>query len=273
MVFTPDHDHFQQATDDLWWNESSAAFMWAPEDKVGCWIYIWHRPNMNLSAATVAVWDPTAKYDREILFYHYYEFDKLGRDMFDFELECGLSCELLEPLTSRRYGFNGDGCELDVTYAAVVPPYEYLNPGQDEGVFDDLEGWGAKGHYSQGGKYQGTIKIGGRTYAVDSYGFFDRSWGPRRPPHLWARGGISACYSEKTSWDFWAVSQLPGDEDPFVDTTEIIGTGMICKDGVVSPIASGTRRITERNRDGDQMRCVLDAKDRLGREVHPRANV
>src|SRR5206468_4322263 len=56
----------------------------------------------------------------------------------------------------------GDEIRVELTFTAVTPPH-YLGAS----------------HLDQPGRYVGTIVLRGEHITVDSFGFRDRSWGPR----------------------------------------------------------------------------------------------
>ena len=269
-MIKPEDDYFHAKTDDPYWNESSANYFFVPERKMQGWIYFWHRPNMNCSSAQISIWDDTAHEKNDIPFWEYWEFNRLGADMFDFDLDFGLRSQLKEPLRAFELSFRGDqGLEFDLNYSALTEPYEYLNEAAEEGSMnEDMSGFGAKGHYSQGCHVEGEVRLEGENFAIDCYAFHDHSWGPRTPPGSYKRGGLSNLYTPETSFDVWTASFHDPDTDPMHGTTETIITGMYSKDGVLSPVVGGTQRTTERGPDGEQLKTIIDLEDKLGRTFH-----
>jgi hypothetical protein len=274
-MIKPEDDSFHDRTDSPYWNESGIFIFNVPERKLEGICYFWHRPNMNLSGSEISIWDPSGEFKHDIRFYEYEPYSQLpgGTDTFDFRLDSGMWCSLSEPLTSYRFGYKGDGCEIDLACDAVTPPYEPLNPGDQAAATSEVEGFAdvkaapTAGRYQQGGHFYGTINLDGDTINVDCMGFRDHTWGPREPVGRWKRFGIGNCYTESGGFDVWCVSELPPDTDPIVGTTERAVMGAYIKDGQVGHIVSGEHRAVERGPDGRALRVELQATDTLGREL------
>src|SRR5277367_4043237 len=117
-------ESFFRNSDNPYWNDSSFNGFSIPEREIDGWVYVWHRPNMNLTAAGVALWDPNGSQRQDCLYYHWFNFNPLpsDADMFNFELENGLSMELLEPLRQYRAQYKSEECQLDLTWTAANEP-------------------------------------------------------------------------------------------------------------------------------------------------------
>ena len=120
-------------------------------------------------------------------------------------------------------------------------------------------------HVDQACRYQGTIVLHGEEIPVDSYGFRDRSWGPRPQYGQGIHGGGSmrGGYSYATA----------SDRDAFHAITMDFGTGCIAihgyvlRDGEWAKVKSGTREVVERDEHGFPVLVVLDLVDEQGREL------
>jgi hypothetical protein len=240
-----------------------------PERKMSGFSYIYHRPNMNLSAGGAALWDPTGE---EIYDCLYYEFDhhqhlREGANMFDCTLRNGLSFQPIELLKSYHMVFKGrKGYEFDLTWDSIMEPHELkpLDPGT---VNPGVVGFGS-GHYEQGGRMRGTVTLDGETLEVDSWSMRDHTWGPRTREGALRGAWPWAIASETSSFQLFAMSDLAPDENPIAGTTERVVGGWYTKDGVVGDLVSGVRRVVERGDDGRPLREVIDATDHLGRTLH-----
>jgi hypothetical protein len=258
-------DLFHDPGDHPYWNESAWFGFMVPERRLNGWVYLWHRPNMQLSAGGVALWDPTGEEIHNCLYYELNSTQSLprGAEMFDARLDNGLSVECLDPLTSYRLGFKNEGCELDLSWEGVLP-VRALHYSGNPGV----EAW-AQGHYEQSGRVRGTVRVEDETLTVDCLSNRDHSWGPRLPGSSWKRGGYEwANASATNSFGVTSLSGLPFDADPVVGATEKVAHGWYNRDGVIGELVSGERRVVERGGDGRPLRVVLKGKDHLGRELH-----
>jgi hypothetical protein len=263
----PEDDNFHARTDNPYWNESAWFSFFIPERNVDGWLYVWHRPNMNLSAGGVAVWDGSGTNSHDCLYYSFEPFNPMpeNADMFSFELANGLRFHCEEPLTSYDVGFKGDGCEMDLHFDAVMPVQgmrfgDHTNTG--------MEVWG-NGHYDQAGRMRGTITIQGERYDVDCIANRDHSWGPRAWGQSWNRGGYEFANSPDGTMSLLmlALTHVSSDEDPFLGTTEPLTYGWFRKDDQISTLVFGERRVVERGPDGRPQRLIINARDELGREI------
>jgi hypothetical protein len=179
--------------------------------------------------------------------------------MFDFTSESGLRVECLEPLKSYRVRFAHEGCDLDLTFDAVMAPHA---TGFPEGV----EEYG-KGHYEQAGKLTGSIDLDGDLAEVDVWCDRDHSWGPRRVVNN-PRGAFHwAIASERLGFHINAVTDLKPGDDPIFGTTEAVVSGYYLGDGKVGTVTGGELS-TERSPDGRPQQVTIRAEDTLGREMH-----
>ena len=269
-MIKPEDDYFHPRSDSPYWNESSWIQFMVPERQIDGWAYFYHRPNMNLSAGGVALWDPSGEQSYDCLFYEWDEHQALpdGADMYDFSLRNGLTVECVEPLKSFRVSFKNADCQLELTWDAIMDPYEAPAP-KSEVVNPGLVDWGT-GHYDQFGRARGQVHIEGESLDIDCFSVRDHSWGPRQDgTATFLRGSWPwAVASETSAFSCWAMSRLPLDEDPIAGTTEPVAAGWYTRDGIIGQLVSGERRVVERGSDGRPMHEIVDAKDHLGREFH-----
>lgn len=258
---TVDSWHGHERSDDPWWNESAWFGFSVPERNINGWFYYWHRPNMNLTAGGVALWDDKGADRHDCLYYHWFPFNPLPRDgdMFDFSLSNGMRAELVEPLRTYRLRFEDDDCTLDLQWNGTVEPmYDplTLTTSVDIGNF----------HYDQLGHVEGEVVVRGERLAVDCHHIRDRSWGVRRPFQRGLRGGLDMGWStEDTAFvATMLTAEPPADETV---TTEPLAYGHLYKDGKAS-IATTGQRTVQRGPDGSAHRIVVDLADDEGRTVH-----
>lgn len=260
-MIVPADDYFHERTDDPHWNESGWFGFNVPGRSLSGFVYVNHRPNMHLSLAGFALWDPSGRHPHDCL-WHDWEMHHLpdGAEMFDFSLDTGLGVECVEPQRTYRLTYKNGPCEAELTWHRFMEPH-------DSGVPDGWAGWGQTGHYEQGGRMTGTARIEGETIEINCLSMRDHSWGPRRPVST-ARGDFPwAIASENSGFLIHALSDLPRDRDPVHGTTESIQAGWYLRDGILSPLASGEHRIVERGDDGRPLTVEIEAEDELGRSL------
>lgn len=277
-VLLPEDDSWygHKKSDSPWWSETGLFGFLIPERNINGWFYFWHRPNMNLTASGVAIWDGKGEERHNCLFYDWYYFNPFpgeGSDHYNFELDNGMRVDQLEPLNSYRLRYDcrsGQDCQLDLVYTGTVPPQEFSFTKQKAKGHGGSPGTEELGdfHYEQMGHVKGTIMLGGERLVVDCHQWRDRSWGPRKPLRKIPGGGQELGWaSDNTS--FMTLSLRP-DKDLDLDkvSNDFISYGSFVKDGVVSHVASGERRVVERRADGAPIRIVLDLRGVDGRTFH-----
>lgn len=297
MQFRPEDDSFHERTDNPYWNESGWFLVAIPERRIGGMIWMYHRPNMNLSACAVALWDPTGDTMENCLYFKYDEYLALPKDadMFNFaHPDFGMSCELVKPLESYRLQYDDqEACQFDLAFDAVMEPHDQQiqvpeaarellqSMGRDnlenvpggETVNPGLAGWGDR-HYDQIGRMYGKIVLEGEELAVDGLTLRDHSWGPRKPrPGLPRAGYHGAIVSPDHHFQLNAISLYPTDQDPILGTTEHVVKGWYTKDGIQANLASGTSRVVERGFDSRPLRVQIEAVDELGRKLEAEGRI
>lgn len=169
----------------------------------------------------------------------------------------GLKFEVVEPLKRMRVTFDGTAyllakgtdleepkrafttspqvpVTLDLRYENVVPVYGLGDGSGIQGAEETI----AVGHYQGPCAVRGWIEIDGKRHDVDSLGFRDHSWGPRKWQGPWFWRWISCMVDERNGFVAW--SQKIGD-------TVSPGNGMVLRDGVVEQVT----RVQVRSRYGD----------------------
>jgi hypothetical protein len=253
-------EHFHPRNDDPHWNESAWFGMTLPDRQASIYVYFYHRPNMNLSAGGVKVWDPSGSSEYDCLGYDWNRTQALpaGADMFDFTLENGLSVRMLQPFTAFAVRHRG-AFEVDLEWRRLMDPYAFgLNAG--------LEGW-TSGHYQQFGQITGTVSIGGEVIDVDTTAIRDRSWGPRRAVAARRAELMWCAASGDNSFSVYSVSAHDLASDPILGTTDQVAFGHYTRDGESAYITGGTSRVTKRGPDLRPLAIELEAQDAIGRTL------
>lgn len=264
---TPEDDFFAHhaRSEDPFWNESSWFGFMVPDRKIDGYFYVWHRPNMNLIAAGIAIWDDTGTEHHNCLFSDWFNFNPAGpeTDMFRYHLRNGMSCELIEPLWEYRLRHDAPTCQVDLNWRGMEAPLN-LHWGHEKEGYDVFGGF----HYEQFGHVTGTITLQGEAIPVDCHHMRDRSWGPR--PHIpyMGRGGVDSGWASPNTSFCATLGQLKSSTPISEAIVEPLDYGQFVKDGQLSVAVGGERRVTERNPDGSPRRVVIDLVDQDGRDFH-----
>jgi hypothetical protein len=248
----PQADRFSDdRSDSPYWNESVWFSVSKPEEKLHGLIQYYFRPNMGMLNGGPVLWDPTGTSQWDCLYYNWSHLQAMpaGAHKFDMTARTSLSVKVLEPLQRYVIGYDNEGLHMDLTWTAIAPIHE-LKTG-DAGQQST-----AKFHLEQAGRMTGIIRLDGREIAIDCFSMRDTSFGARDYESL-ATGGYFWGIAADTS--FHAIAMGEGDEQ------KVIG-GFIWRDGAMSSLVSGTRKVTEYDAKGPR-RMLFEAVDQLGRTI------
>lgn len=253
-------DEFHPPTsDDPWWTETCWFTFTVPERALSGQLYPFFRPNLGVTAGGAYVWDDTGdqlwncRYAK-----NFWHLPMPDRPLSDLELPNGIRARCLEPGTRYAIGYrdpDGGELEIDLEFEGVTPVNRL-----------------GESHLDQPGRYTGTIRLEGETIDVDAYGFRDRSWGVRSqfgaglvgsPAR---RGGYSYA-TASPSHGFHAIT-MDFDDGPVGEGRCVAIHGSILRDGRWAKLATGERRVVERDRaTGAPVAVALSITDELGRSL------
>lgn len=249
-------DRFGEGRDDNpYWNESVWFSLSIPERHIHGLIQYYFRPNMGLLNGGPVLWDPSARFQWNCLYYNWSHLQALPADAEKFRMTArnSLRCEMVEPLRRYRIGYDKEGFALDLEWQAVGPCHE-LRTG-DRGQQST-----AKFHIEQPGRMRGTIHRHGESLDVDCWSMRDTSYGARDYESL-ARGGY-----------FWGIGDAGSFHALCMNTAdgggriaECIG-GYIMQDGEMASLVSGRREVLEWGEFGPS-RVRFEGADTLGRTI------
>lgn len=251
--------------DDPLWNESAWFGFMIPERNINGWVYFWHRRNMGLSAAGVAVWDGwdgRGQEQRDCLYhdwFNFYEHPQEG-DHFNFALQNDtLEVRSPVPLEDYQVRFRNPDITVNLDYHALAEAQADDFGASDSVSFGNF-------HYDQLTSVRGSITLRGEEFSVDCRHIRDRSWGVRSSFPRGLRGGLDLGYSDDglTAFVGSMFASVPVD-DPTL-TKETLTYGHIVKDGLVSTAVSGSRE-SHRGIGGNLEKVVMEMTDAAGRSV------
>lgn len=235
-----------------------------PQEQIHAYGYLWHHPNLRIVGGGLFVWQGHKRSvtHGELCDYRNYMSDAvLQGDLHRYRLENSYGVTVVEPLRRHHMSYQdrarGNAVELD--YEAVSPPVMFADGN----------------HFEQAMKVTGTLQLRGRSYTVDCYTLRDRSWGKPRPEDnlplpgaSWMQGvfGDDLAFSCNLFDQAESSAELRGTALALpIDRT--LNGGWIYRDGVVSRLVRGLKRI-EREPDSRMPRRVeLEIVDERGREL------
>jgi hypothetical protein len=162
--------HAPQADPD--WQESVVLAFQDPSSRVGGFIRIGHHPNRGTGNCTFGVVDPMGGFNRSRQDVPMRADDRTAQG---FAID-GFLTATFEDGRSRWRAADAD-CELDFEVRDLHPLYDtWALSGLTGGFRDNF----AASHTEVAGRAKGRLRIGGRTYEIDGFGYRDHSWGVRR---------------------------------------------------------------------------------------------
>lgn len=252
MSELPQADRFSDdRNDNPYWNESVWFSISKPEEHIHGFVQYYFRPNMGMLNGGPVLWDPSGTFSWNCLYYNWSHLQAAppGAKKFDMTARNSLSVKVLEPLTRYAIRYNKEGLEVDLLWQAIGPMHE-LKTGDAE------QQKTAQFHIEQPGRMKGTVRLDGKKIAIDCFSMRDTSCGPREYESL-ASGGYFWGIAANSA--FHAIAMGEGAEQ------KVIG-GFIWKNGEMSSLVSGTRRVIEFGAYGPR-RVEFEATDKLGRTV------
>jgi hypothetical protein len=252
MVDLPQADRFSDQRDDNpYWNESVWFSFSIPERKIHGLIQYYFRPNMGMLNGGPAMWEPAHNFSWNCLYYNWAHLQAMppGQQKFDMKSLNSLQVKVLEPLKRYSIHYDLDGFQMDLLWDAIGPMHQLTtgNAGQTAT---------SKFHIEQPGRMKGMVRRDGVEYPIDCFSMRDTSFGAREYASL-ASGGYFWGIAANSA--FHAIAMGEGREQ------RVIG-GFIWKDGELSSLASGTRRVLEFGRYGPS-EVTFEATDKLGRTM------
>ena len=243
----PDDEFHPPTNDDPYWTETCWFTFTVPERRLSGQLYPFFRTNQRVAAGGAYFWDDKGNQPWNCLYAkNFWHLPIPDQPLSDITLPNGIHYRCLEPLSRYELRYDdpdGDELHVDLTFTAVTPPH-YLGTS----------------HLDQPGRYQGTIWLRGETIPVDSFGFRDRSWGPRTQFGAGHNGGYS--YATASAADaFHTITMNRGQGCQSIH-------GYLIRDGQWAKLRSATREVTERDPlTGYPRRVRIDGVDELDREL------
>jgi hypothetical protein len=251
----PDDEFHPPASDDPWWTETCWFTFTVPGRGLSGQLYPFFRANQRVTAGGAYFWDTHGSDPSNCVYAkNFWHLPIPDEPLSNITLANGIRYRCVEPLTKYEIGYDdpdgGDEIHVDLTFTAVTPPHRL-----------------GTSHLDQPGRYQGTIVVRGETIPVDSYGFRDRSWGPRAQ----FGQGLGGSVATRGGYSYATASQ----RDAFHTITMDFGAGCqsihgyLLRDGQWSKLASARREVLERDPVGAHpLHVRIDGVDELGRELH-----
>ncbi len=263
MVGHRDDEFHPSDPSDPFWTETCWFTFTVPERRLSGQFYPFFRPNQGVLSAGAFFWDDTGATPADSLHArHFWHLPIPDEPLSDIHLPNGIAYRCIEPLSRYELTYRDpdsgadevDGVRADLTFTSIARP-NYLG----------------ESHLDQPGRYEGTIVLDGEEFAVDSYGFRDRSWGPRSQFGRGIHGTPARCggYSYATASDRDAFHAITMDFSGEFGSGSMAIHGYLLRDGEWAGVTQGSRQVLERDPDTAYPTAIaLDLVDELGRTLH-----
>lgn len=250
----PDDEFHAPLDDDPERTETCWFTFTVPEHRLSGQLYPFFRPNQRMMAGAAYFWNDEGDQPWNCLYAkNFWHLPMPDAPLSNLRCANGLRIRCLEPLRHYAIAYvdpdGNDEVDVDLEFEAIAAPH-YLG----------------KGHLDQPGRYTGRIRLRGREYRVDSYGFRDRSWGLRSQfgrgivPKGPAGGGYT--YGTASPRDaFHLITARRGDAWESYH-------GYLIRDGVWAALTGGRREVLARDAaTGYPTRVRVTGVDALGRSL------
>ena len=256
----PDDEFHSPTSDDTNWSETCWFTFTVPERKISGQLYPFFRANLGTMAAGAYFWDPTGSRPENCLYSkNFWHLPIPDQPLSDITIGNGIKYRCVKPQEQYEISYDdsdgGNEIHAELTFTAVTEPH-YLG----------------EHHLDQPGRYTGELVIHGEKMKVDSFGFRDRSWGPRTQHGQ----GLTSSPAPHGGYSYATGMGADGNLNAFHTITMDWGQGLksihgyLMRDGVWAKLAEATRTVVERNAEGIPTRVIIEGVDEKGRSLSAR---
>ena len=186
MITAQDMYFHPPTSDHYTWAETNYFGFYVPEANLHVGAYVQAKPNLGAVMSSVTIVDGFSNTPHEINYFDCHVHLPMPKgNLDDFALNNGLAIKCTKPVMDYAIRFDGgQGVSFDVTYTALMDPYDIHDPSMDPLAGAHLEGdtvsaHAYAGHWDQSGRVRGSLNLRGKHYAVDCVASMDHSWGLR----------------------------------------------------------------------------------------------
>jgi hypothetical protein len=226
------------------WAETSFFSVHVPEDNITAWVYFVARPGVGAMVCDIEVIDHVGRISLEAAYADFQQHLPLPERFEKFALPNGFSFEALNERDYRLDYTGVDDTELHWDVRGIMVPFDIHDPSMDPLASNDpnASGFGAAyaNHFDMTAHVTGTLKVRGKTYAIDCVTTMDHSWGPRSEIDMRPMGWANANFSKTSAFQaIWTFDPLASGWDQFG-----LAHGYAIVDGKVRGLTAGRFRAT-----------------------------
>jgi len=166
-VSHPDDEFHPPTSDDPYWTETCWFSFQVPERRLSGQLYPYFQPNQGVCAAAAYFWDDHSDRPWDVLHAkNFWHLPMPDQPLSDISLPNGIRYRCLESQAVYEIAYDDpDGDEISVRLTSTAPSPDPTTSGPDTSISPVATA--------------AQITLHGQEIGVDSFGFRDRSWGPR----------------------------------------------------------------------------------------------
>ncbi|MBE7195405.1 MAG: hypothetical protein INR66_23375 [Gordonia polyisoprenivorans] len=171
------------------WTETIGFWFAVPEEHIYGNVYVLARPNVGAAISSINVVQGINRHPFTVDLTDPQMHCPCPDSMLSFTLQSGLTVDVPTPPNNYRFAYANiaGSCSFDMTLEGAMPAWDPNDPNENpllDAPDDDHSDLGlgdawAGGHLDFVGRVRGELTLRGRSYAIDSMGGMDRSWGTR----------------------------------------------------------------------------------------------
>jgi hypothetical protein len=276
MITDADAEFHAPDAGDPTWGETNFFGFYSADAPLNIGVYTLFRPNLGVVGSTICMNSGDAPQPWRADFCDMQSHLPIPepRSLASYALANGLTVATLAPNDRWQLAYDdGDGTSIDVTYQALMPPFDIHDPAMDPIVAAQQQqaadgqgsfAWGTayNGHFDQTGHYSGEVSLRGRRIPIDCTSTMDHSWGPRAE-----RGGPNMSWLHAHFSDDYAIHAIFSFDETRGGRDLELAHGYVLRDGTVHGLAGG-QGVTTRDADFYARTIELDLTDAAGDTHH-----
>lgn len=193
------------------WAETSFFYFYVPEARVMAWVYLVARPGVGAIVADIQVSGDLSMNPLGAWYADIQQHIRMPERFEQMKLSNGLEFTARSIRDYRLDYIGVDDTEIHVDVAGLMEPYDIHDPAMDPMAVSDRvagSGFGSaySNHFDMTCQVRGTLKVRGRSFAIDCVATMDHSWGPRAErgmsPMCWINAHFGADYALQAIWSY-----------------------------------------------------------------------
>ena len=225
------------------WAETGYFNFYVPEANIFVWLYYIHRAGVGVTISDIEIIDCWSRDLVDSVYVDFTNHNPLPKDATRFSLPSGLSFEAAS-LSHYHLTYHAAGVAIDVTFDAIMPPFDIHDPAMDPMAVEDEQlaiaqsGFGTAyaSHFDMSVHARGTLALNGTSYAVDCACTMDHSWGPRPENDFQPLTWTNAHFGD----DYVVHAMFAFDKDGAPGNQHIFRHGYACVDGRVRGVKAAS---------------------------------